>query len=137
LAFPKVCLWGFQHFAPALPLGTVLVWNKKRPNQLGTFLSDCELAWVKGGKGVYLFNHVWHGFDRETERGKTKHPTQKPVALFAWVFKRMKLKAGDLIFDPFMGSGPIAQAAQDAGLRYVGCEIVPQYFETAVGRFGL
>ena len=80
-----------------------------------------------------MFNHVWHGFDRETERGRTKQPTQKPVALFAWVFQRLKLKAGDLVFDPFMGSGP--KAAQDAGFRYVGCEIVPEYFQTAAGRF--
>jgi hypothetical protein len=36
-----------------------------------------------------------------------------------------------------MGSGPVALAAQEAGLRYVGCEIVQQYFETAVERFGL
>lgn len=134
LEYPKVCLFGYQFFANKLPTGTVLVWNKKRPNQLGTFLSDAELAWVKGGRGCYLFNHVWHGFDRESERGKTKHPTQKPVALFRWVFDRMKLAPGDLVFDPFMGSGPIAKAAQEAGLRYVGCEIVPEYFEKAVER---
>jgi DNA modification methylase len=135
LKYPKVCLWGFQFFAQRLPLGSVLVWNKKRPNQLGKFLSDCELAWVKGGKGCYLFNHVWHGFDRETERGKTLHPTQKPVALWSWAFERMKLKPGDLVFDPYMGSGSCAKAAMDYGLRYVGCEVVPEYFETAAKRF--
>jgi site-specific DNA-methyltransferase (adenine-specific) len=92
---------------------------------------------VKGGKGCYLFHHVWNGYDRASERGKSKHPTQKPVALFRWCFDRLKLQPWDLVFDPFAGSGPIALAAQEAGLKYVGCEIVPQYFQTAVGRFGL
>jgi DNA modification methylase len=105
-------------------------------SQLGTFISDCELAWAKGGRGCYLFNHVWHGFDRESERGKTKHPTQKPVALFRRVFERMSLQPGDLVFDPFMGSGPIAKVSQEDGLRYVGCEIVREYFHRAIARFG-
>lgn len=134
LDFPKVVLWGYQYFAPRLPLGTVLVWNKKRDNQLGKFLSDCELAWMKGGKGCYLFNHVWHGFDRASERGKTLHPTQKPVELFKWCLHRLKLQEGSTVFDPFMGSGPCGVACKELGLNYVGCEIVPEYFEVAATR---
>lgn len=134
LKYPKVVLFGYQFFAQHLPLGTTLVWNKKRPNQLGTFLSDAELAWQKGGKGVYLFNHVWHGFDRETERGKTLHPSQKPVALFEWIYKRLKLKPGQWVYDPFMGCGASGVAAMRMGLNFVGAEIVPAYFEIAQER---
>jgi site-specific DNA-methyltransferase (adenine-specific) len=135
LAYPKVALFGFQFFASRLPLGTVLVWNKKRPKQLGTFLSDCELAWLKGGKGCYLFNHVWHGFDRESERGKTLHPTQKPVAVWKWILGRMKLKPGATVLDPYMGCGSCGVACQELDLRYVGVEIEPRYFDVAVSRF--
>ena len=134
LDFPEVVLWGYQYFAERLPVGTVLVWNKRRDNQLGTFLSDCELAWQKGGKGVYLFNHVWAGFDRQSERGKTLHPNQKPVALWHWVFSRLELPKDWTIFDGYMGSGSCGVAAVEAGYGYIGCEIDPGYFGVAQGR---
>ena len=69
LSYKKVVLWGANYYANKLPMGTWLVWLKKRDNQLGTFLSDCEIAFQKGGKGVFLYRHFWHGFDRASERG--------------------------------------------------------------------
>ena len=134
LEYPKVVLFGYQFFADKLPTGTILVWNKKRESQLGTFLSDCELAWRKGGKGCYLFNHVWHGFDRQTERGKTLHPTQKPVALMEWVLTGLKLNGDETIVDPFMGSGSTGVACRNLGLKFIGAEINPHYFEIAKQR---
>lgn len=135
LSYPKVILFGYQFFAGRLPLGTVLVWNKKRQNQLGTFLSDCELAWMKGGKGCYLFNHVWNGFDRQSERGqKSLHPSQKPVALMEWCIEKLKLKAGDTVLDPFMGTGCIGVACVNKGINYIGCELVQGYFDIAKNR---
>lgn len=134
LTFPKVVLFGYQFFAPKLPIGTILVWLKKRDNQLGSFLSDCELAWMKGGKGCYLFPHVWHGFDRQTERGKTLHPSQKPVSVMEWVMQRAKITPADVVIDPYMGSGATALACRNLGIPFVGCEIEQQYFDIAVGR---
>lgn len=135
LDFPVVVLWGYHYFAQRVPLGTVLVWNKKRNNQLGAFLSDCELGWQKGGHGVYLFNHVWHGFDRQTERGEgTLHPNQKPVALWDWVLERLDLPTDWTIFDGYMGSGSCGVAAVRRGYNYIGCEIAPPHFETAQKR---
>lgn len=132
LEFPEVILWGYQHFARSLPTGTVLVWNKKAPNQLGTFLSDCELAWMKGGVGVYLHNHIWHGFDRQTERGGTVlHPSQKPVALLEWCLRKID---GETILDPYMGSGTTLVAAVRAGRSAIGIEIEPRYFDIACRR---
>lgn len=55
LAYPKVVLWGYHHFAQRLPAGTVLVWVKKADHLFGTFLSDAETGWMKGGHGVYCF----------------------------------------------------------------------------------
>lgn len=131
LDFPKVVLFGYQFFAQSLPLGTILCWIKKRDNQLGTFLSDAELAWMKGGKGCYVYRHIWNGFDRESERGKTLHPTQKPVALMRWCLEKMKLPSGSVVYDPFMGTGCVGLACQELGLDYIGCEVVPEYFEIA------
>lgn len=135
LSFPRVALCGYHHFANVLPVGSVGVWIKKRDSQLGSFLSDAELVWIKGGKGVYVFRHVWNGFDRESERGhRTLHPTQKPVPLFTWLIDRLKLKPGDTLVDPFMGVGGSGIAAKKAGLNYIGIEIDPDYYQIAKER---
>lgn len=135
LDYPKVCLWGFQYFATSLPIGSTLVWIKKPEKAMGTFLSDAELAWVKKGVGVYCFPHVWNGYHRASEKGKSLHPNQKPIALWEWVFDRMKLQPGELVFDPYMGSGSCAVAANRKGLRYLGVEIDAAHYRTAVERF--
>lgn len=134
LGFPQVVLWGYQFFAPRLPVGTLLVWNKKRDSQLGTFLSDGEIAWQKGGKGVYIFPHVWHGFDRASERNQgILHPTQKPVALFRWCLERAT-KPGDTVIDPYMGSGSCGVACIETGRDFIGIELDADYFTIAQRR---
>lgn len=132
IVYPKVVLFGYQFFAEHLPLGTILVWNKNRPEVLGKYLSDCELAWQKGGYGCYLFNHVWRGFDRASERGqKTLHPSQKPVAVFKWILQRLKLKPGSWVLDPYAGSGACGLACKELDLNYIGIEISEEYAEIA------
>lgn len=132
LRFREVILWGWQFFAAKLPVGTTLVWNKKALNQLGTFLSDCEIAWKKGGVGSFLFDHRWHGFDRQSERGTgVVHPSQKPVELMQWCLTKVK---GETIFDPYMGSGTTAVACIRTGRKFIGCEIERRYFDIAVKR---
>jgi site-specific DNA-methyltransferase (adenine-specific) len=123
LSFPYVTLWGYQFLAPRLPLGSVLVWSKKRESQMGEFLSDCELGWEKGGHGVYQFSHIWHGFDRESERGETLHPNQKPVALMRWCIERQNIPKDFTIVDPYCGSGPTLQAAHLLGYDCIGIDI--------------
>jgi DNA modification methylase len=41
---------------------------------------------------------------------------------------------GATIVDPYMGSGPIAKACKDRGIRYVGIELVEKYCELTVNR---
>jgi site-specific DNA-methyltransferase (adenine-specific) len=62
------------------------------------------------------------------ERGL--HPTQKPVALFEYLI-RTYTQPGDLVLDPFMGSGTTAVAAQRLGRNFTGCDISPEYVELA------
>lgn len=131
LDFPKVILWGANCFSDKLPMGTWLVWQKRPEDQLGTFMSDAEVAWQRGGHGCYLFKHVWNGFDRDSERGKTLHPTQKPVALMKWCIERLRLKPGSTILDPYAGSAPVALAAMELGHNYVGIERDATHFATA------
>ena len=65
---------------------------------------------------------------------KRIHPTQKPVALYAWIFQRYT-KPGYKVLDTHLGSGSIRIAAYDAGLEFVGCEIDADYFNAQEERF--
>ena len=62
------------------------------------------------------------------------HPTQKPVALYEWIYSRYA-KPGDKILDTHLGSGSSRIAAWDAGLDFVGCEIDKYYFDAQEKRF--
>jgi site-specific DNA-methyltransferase (adenine-specific) len=140
LVFPKVALWGANCFSSRLPIGRWLVWVKRRDSKLGIMLSDAELCWVNHKKtarrppGIYVFRHIWDGFDRESERGKTLHPTQKPVALMRWCIERLKLEPGSIILDPYMGSGTTGVAAVQLGFNFVGIESDPIHFDIAARR---
>ena len=62
-----------------------------------------------------------------------QHPTQKPVELFGF-FVRLHSKEGDLVLDPFLGSGTTAVACKQLGRRCIGIEISEKYCEIAVKR---
>lgn len=136
LEYPRVVLWGSNHFAQKLPVGTTLVWIKKADHLFGSFLSDCEIAWSKGGYGVYAFRKQFPPPSRMAEAfGAAVHPTQKPLGLMRWSIERSAASALQLpILDPFAGSGTTLRAAKDAGLRVVGIEIEERYCEIAAKR---
>ena len=64
---------------------------------------------------------------------KRYHPTQKPVKLFMWILEKYS-KPGDLILDPFLGSGTTVIACQKTGRHCVGIEQIPEYVEIARAR---
>jgi hypothetical protein len=133
-------LWGANHYSGSLPSSSSwLVWEKKRGGQIAADMSvsDAELAWTNlGGIMVRCCYHMWIGFNQDTEVGAHYHPTQKPEALSSWVFKhamaRKKLKRGDTILVPYMGSGPDLRPAQAMGLKVIACEVDESYCRTAV-----
>lgn len=125
LSFSKVILWGANHFAAKLPVGTTLVWIKRLDAAFGSFLSDAEIAWQKGGHGVYCRRDV----SMTAEAKMRVHPTQKPVGLMAWCIQRVG--DAETILDPYMGSGTTGVACADLGKRFIGVECDPKYFELA------
>lgn len=56
----------------------------------------------------------------------TDHPTQKPEKLYAKLILASS-KPGDVIFDPFMGSGTAAVTAKKLGRHYIGVELNEEY----------
>lgn len=132
LDFDRVTLWGANHYAPRLPSGTRLVWLKRYDDAFGSFLSDAEIGWQKGGHGVYCHRAVFSPDTRRIEAGgKVAHPTQKPLSLMAWCIERLKLPPGSTILDPYMGSGTTGVAALRLGFDFIGIECERRYFDVA------
>ena len=113
--------WGGNYFELPPSRGW-LVWNKPERN---FSLAEAELAWTSLDMVIRVLDCV------RSEPGRT-HPTQKPMRLMRWCLSF--LPEAKTVLDPYMGSGPVARACKDAGLQYVGIEIVEKYCEIAVKR---
>jgi len=61
------------------------------------------------------------------------HPTQKPLDLVSWLI-RSYTNEGDLILDPFAGSGTTGHAASLLNRNFIGCELDPTYYAIAKAR---
>jgi site-specific DNA-methyltransferase (adenine-specific) len=61
------------------------------------------------------------------------HPTEKPVRLAERILALIS-DPGDTIYDPFMGSGSFGVACINTGRKYIGSEMMPEYFEIACKR---
>lgn len=72
-------------------------------------------------------------FDRINGSGVKRHPTEKPVPLMRSLIESSSV-IGDLVLDPFAGSGSTLVAAVAEGRRAVGVEISEAYCEVAVQR---
>jgi DNA modification methylase len=77
---------------------------------------------ISGGNGV--------GFRREEI---IDHPCPKPVNMMARLVQRYT-NAGEMVLDPFMGSGTTGVACARLGRSFIGIEIEPRYFDIACRR---
>ncbi len=134
LKYPKVVLFGCNHYAERLPVGTTLVWIKRLDPAFGKFLSVAELAWMKGGYGVYAYRKCFPPASRINEAGDSVHPSLKPIEVMAWCMERAAVATGAVVLDPFMGSGTTGIAAIRTGRRFVGIEKDPVHYATALDR---
>ena len=125
--------WGGNYYADHLPASSCwLVWNKETGH---TDFADCELAWTNQPNAVRMFTHRWNGMLRASEHERRWHPTQKPAALAAWVYRTLG-KTGDVILDPFLGSAPSLLAAEQCEQRTLyGCELSLEYLAIALERW--
>jgi site-specific DNA-methyltransferase (adenine-specific) len=133
-----------------------IVWEKPAPPpNLGCrcFTHSTEmLLWAtkarKGTRDRHKFNYdamkaensgkqmknVWRfATPSAAEKIHGKHPTQKPVALITRCL-RATTDPGDLVFDPFAGSGSTGVAAVKLGRRFLGCEQDRRYAALAARR---
>ncbi|PIS28553.1 site-specific DNA-methyltransferase [Candidatus Saganbacteria bacterium CG08_land_8_20_14_0_20_45_16] len=87
--------------------------------------------WVDGENGAFRITHpsnIWTDITIPywSMAENTDHPTQKPEKLLAKIILASS-KPGDLVFDPFLGSGTTSVVAKKLGRNYCGIEIDDYY----------
>lgn len=136
LSFQRVVLFGANNYCERLPGGTKwLIWDK-REGVMQNDNSDCELAWTNQRGLLRIHRQLWAGLlQRGEENGKARiHPTQKPVALMTWCMEQVDVPIDATVCDPYMGSGTTGVACIRTGRKFIGYEIDPVHFETALKR---
>lgn len=153
-----VCM-DWRHLGEALDAGkqvyselkNLVVWAKTNAGQGSFYRSQHEHVLVfKNGNGPHQNNielgkhgrsrsNVWTYAGVNTFRAGRMdelsiHPTVKPVALVADAMRDCSAR-GDIILDPFMGSGTTILAAERVGRRGYGLEIDPLYIDAAIRRW--
>lgn len=136
LVFPRLVLFGANNYADQLPPSqSWIVWDRLN-GATPADNADAELIWTNLGGTVRTYRQCWRGVAREDdglEPTRHIHPTQKPVKVMLWLLERYT-KPGDLVLDPYMGSGPIAKACQMTRRRYIGIEVEEIYVQRAIKR---
>lgn len=135
-----------------------VIWHKTNPmpNFRGTRFQNATetLIWAKKSSEQkrYAFNYgtmknlndekqmqnVWHiplctGPERIKIDGKKAHSTQKPEGLLYRVIMSAS-DIGDVVLDPFFGSGTTGAVAKKLNRQYIGIEMEPAYIQVATDR---
>ncbi len=120
-------VWGANHFISRMPYDSAcwLMWDKKFSNDVS--FAQFELAWTS-------LLGTCKKFDRHPSQENRFHPTQKPVALYDWIFNNYASE-GQKILDTHLGSGSIRIAARKNKLNFTACEIDKEYFDKQEQRY--
>lgn len=105
--------------------------NVKYPNQKKNGKLRCNPL-GKNPTDVWLFPKVTSGANRSSKE-RTVHPAQFPLAVIERIIKACS-NAGDVVLDPFMGSGSTAEAALRNKRAVLGFEIDPKYIQVTSQR---
>ncbi len=139
-------LWKIEQLKNALEfygfkMVRLIIWQKTNPvplNMKRTYLSNSRevaVVAVKGGKPTFNGEYDNGVYDYPIPRHKRKkiHPTQKPIDLFNDLVLKHS-NEGDVVLDPFMGSGTTLDACRQNGRNGIGIEIDPNYYELTCKR---
>lgn len=89
---------------------------------------------MKSYNGNKQMKDVWSGpLTPKREKKFGKHPTQKPLYLLERIIEA-STKQGDLILDPFLGSGTTGVAAKKLQRKFIGIEVDEVFIDIAKNR---
>ncbi len=129
-------VWGGDWLHDKLPAGgSWIVWDKR-----ASLASDAipgspfEVCWSKQRHKREFIRYPWGGWN-STEGGERErwHPAQKPVFCMEFIIARYT-QLGQVVCDPFLGSGTTLVAAELLGRRGTGIEIEEKYWSIACKR---
>ena len=114
-----------------------VIWDKRNPGVGWRYRRQHEMVMVAHRKGGRL---SWSGevdalpnIYAEAKPKDNSHPNVKPAGLIRR-FIQAHTRAGDIVLDPFMGSGTTGAVAVGIGRSFVGVEIDEKHFDTACRR---
>lgn len=104
--------------------------DKKRDNsKVGSGFGKNVSSWV-GRDMAYPTNVI----SLATETGNKSHSAVFPKSLPEW-FIKLFTKQGDVVLDPFLGSGTTSLVAGELGRNSIGIEILPEYYKLSINNF--
>lgn len=120
---------------------TLLCWHKTNPPDIcsNKYLPDTDYILFVREKTVPLYGCYSSKFTyfvtqlNQAEKRKYCHPSVKPLDIITNLIHN-STNPNDIVFDPFLGTGTTAVAAEYLGRRYIGFEINEKYYETAFSR---
>ncbi len=121
-----------------LPITSMLVWDKQwiGPGGVQGLRPSYELVALMAGPDFAIPNRglpdIW-----QEQVGSYKphdHPAEKPESLVRRIIEASAVPTGELVVDPFMGSGTTAAACRLLGMRFVGIEAEEAWCEVAARR---
>ena len=119
----------------------LLCWHKTNPVPTcnNKYLSDTEYLLFFREKGVKIYGSYetkkkyYVTPTNKADKDKYKHPTIKPLDIIQNLIINSS-NEGDVVFDPFLGSGTTAVAAVNTNRHYIGFELYEKYFNIACQR---
>ena len=129
----NVIIFGGNHFTEHLPTSNCWIfWDKKGAIDFKNPFADGELIYTTFSHVIRKITFLQQGFITDS-KDRRYHPTQKPSELVQKLIEDYS-KKGDIILDPFIGSGTTAVAAKRAGRRYIGYETDVEFYAICLKR---
>lgn len=128
--------WGGDWYYTTLPPGGAwIIWDKRGSEEADAVLgAPFEVCWSRQRHARKFIRKSWGGiFSKERGDPERWHATQKPIVLMQTILDWHAPPDG-LVLDPFVGSGAVPLAAEQAGRRCFGMEIEPKYVAVTLER---
>lgn len=129
----NIIIFGGNYFCHLLPpTNGWIYWDKKGEIPFKNPFSDGELIYTSFKGPLKKVTFKQQGFITDS-KDKRYHPTQKPSELVGLLIEKYS-NPGDVILDPFMGSGTTAVACIKTGRNFIGFELDEKYHAIATQR---
>ncbi|CAM3216530.1 site-specific DNA-methyltransferase [Lactococcus hircilactis] len=108
-----------------------ILWARKEGKSAKHYFNYELMKELNNGKQM---KDVWTGsLTKRSEKTFGKHPTQKPEYILEKIILSSS-KEGDIIFDPFVGSGTTCVVSKKLNRKYIGIDIEKKYLDIAIER---